>query len=290
MSEPLPADCPNCGARLQGRFCHDCGQRVSSLRIRLRDVLREALHELSDLDGKIVHTVRLLVTRPGFLTRELLAGRRARYVSPWRLYLTFSVLFFALAVVVPGGRQRFVRAEASETTGAPVTPADLAAAERFGETLLANLPRAVFVLMPVFALITWAFYRRQERFYVPHLYHSIHFHAFAFLMLAVSLPLELGGKVGRDVGGLLVLATVPYHYLSLRRVFGGSRRATAVKGTAVGVIYLAMVTVTMLGMVMLLLRLHGLADGSPRVQGRVAPTSAATSSAQPQESVSPAPP
>lgn len=291
MSEPLPADCPNCGARLQGRFCHDCGQRVRALRVRLRDVLVEAVHEISDLDGKIFRTVRLLLTRPGLLTRELLAGRRARYVSPLRLYLTFSVLFFALAAIVPGARRSFVRADASDPTGAAQpSAADLAAAERFGDALLANLPNAVFLLMPVFALLTWTFYRRQERFYVPHLYHSIHLHAFAFLMLAVSVPLELAGKAGRDFGGLLVLTTVPYHYLSLRRVFGGSRRVTAVKGTAVGLIYVAMVMAVMLGMVTLLLRLHGLDGGKQRVQGSVSRTSAATSSAQPQASVSPAPP
>jgi hypothetical protein len=289
MSEPLPADCPNCATPLRGPYCHECGQRARSLRIRLRDVFEEAADELLHLDGKLVRTVRLLVTRPGMLTAELLAGRRVRYVSPLRLFLTFSLLFFALAAIVPGARQSYVRGE-SGAAGTPPTPADLAAAESLGDAVFANLPRAVFLLMPVFALLTWAFYRRQERFYVPHLYHSIHFHAFAFLMLAVAVPFELGGKVGRDLGGLFVLAAVPYHYLSLRRVFGGSRLATAVKGTAVGLIYLVIVTLTMLGMVTLLLHLYGLADGPLQIRGSVSPTRAGTSPAQPQESVSPAPP
>ena len=291
MSEPLPADCANCGVRLQGPFCHACGQRVTSLRVRLRDVLGEAAREVTDLDGKILHSMRLLITRPGLLTAELLAGRRARYVSPLRLYLTFSVLFFALAALVPGARQRYVRSEASESTpGAQPSAADLAAAERLGDAVLVNLPRAAFLLMPAYALLTWAFYRRRQPFYVPHLYHSIHFHAFAFLMLAVSVPLELAGKPGRDLGGLLVFATVPYHYLSLRRVFGGSRRITAAKGTAVGVLYLALVMATMLGLMLLLFRLYGPGDGPARVQTSAPRTSATTSSAQPQESVSPAPP
>lgn len=291
MSEPLPADCANCGARLQGPFCHACGQRVTSLRVRLRDFLAETAREVTDLDGKILHTVRLLVRRPGLLTAELLAGRRARYVSPLRLYLTFSVLFFALAALVPGARQRYVRAEASDSAPeAQPSAAELAAAERLGDAVLVNLPRAAFLLMPAYGLLTWVFYRRRQPFYVPHLYHSIHFHAFAFLMLAVSVPLELAGKPGRDLGGILVLAAVPYHYLSLRRVFGGSRRATAAKGTAVGVLYLALVMVTMLGMMMLLFRFYRLDDGPSRVQTRVPRTSTATSSAQPQESVSPAPP
>jgi hypothetical protein len=290
MSEPLPADCPNCATPLRGRYCHECGQRARSLRVRLRDVFEEAADELLHLDGKLVRTVRLLVTRPGMLTAELLAGRRARYVSPLRLFLTFSVLFFALAAIVPGAREGYVRGDAQGSADSPLTPADLAAAESVGDAMFANLPRAVFLLMPVFALLTWAFYRRQERFYVPHLYHSIHFHAFVFLMLAFAVPFELGGKVGRDLGGLFVLATVPHHYLSLRRVFGGSRLATAVKGTAVGLIYLATVMATMLGMMALLLYLYDLGDGPLRIRWSVSPTRSITSPEQPQDSVGPAPP
>jgi hypothetical protein len=290
MSEPPPAACANCGAPLRGRFCHDCGQRVRSLHVRLREVLRESLEEAFDLDGRIAHTVRLLVTRPGLLTRELLAGRRARYVSPLRLYLTFSVLFFALAAVVPGARQGYVRAEATDSTsGAGPTAADLAAAERLGDAILANMPRAAFLLMPVFGLLTWAFYRRQERYYVPHLYHSLHFHAFAFLVLALSVPLELLGKAGRDAGGLLVLATVPYHYLSLRRVFGGSRWATALKGSAIGTLYLALVAVVMMAMVMTLIRLESVGAGAAVGPG-VTPAAAATPSPSPPATPTPAPP
>ena len=291
MNAPPPVDCANCGVRLYGPYCYACGQRASSPRVRLRDVAVEAVHEAFDLDGRILHTVKLLVRRPGLLTRELLAGRRARYVSPLRLYLTFSVLFFALTALVPGARQSYVRTDASGATPeAQPTAADLAAAERLGETILANLPRAAFVLMPVFALLTWAFYRRQERFYVPHLYHSLHFHAFAFLMLAIAVPLELGGKPGRDAGSLFVLATVPYLFVSLRRVFGGSRAATALKATAVGVLYLALVMVTMLGMVMTLIRLEGLDDGRGRARPGPPEASAAASPARPQESPGPPPP
>ena len=38
-------------------------------------------------DGRFVRTIRLLLTRPGELTRSLLEGQRAQFVSPVRLYL-----------------------------------------------------------------------------------------------------------------------------------------------------------------------------------------------------------
>jgi hypothetical protein len=46
---------------------------------------------------------------PGALTRALLEGQRARYVSPVRLYLACSVLYFVLAAAapVPGSENEF---------------------------------------------------------------------------------------------------------------------------------------------------------------------------------------
>ena len=57
------------------------------------------MHELLHVDGKIFRSVRLLLMRPGLLTHEYFRGRRARYISPIRLYLIFSVAFFAAAAL-----------------------------------------------------------------------------------------------------------------------------------------------------------------------------------------------
>jgi hypothetical protein len=46
-------------------------------------------------------SLRDLVLRPGMLTREFLEGRRARYISPLRLYLMASLVYFLLAAGAP---------------------------------------------------------------------------------------------------------------------------------------------------------------------------------------------
>ena len=58
----LPAACANCGAPLSGPFCHACGQKVASPNVSLHDFFHEAFHELAHLDGKILQTVRVLLT------------------------------------------------------------------------------------------------------------------------------------------------------------------------------------------------------------------------------------
>ena len=61
----------------------------------------DAFWELSGWDGRFASTVRALLQRSGMLTQEFLEGRRARYVSPLRLYLTTSLAYFLLAATSP---------------------------------------------------------------------------------------------------------------------------------------------------------------------------------------------
>ncbi|MEO5814119.1 MAG: DUF3667 domain-containing protein [Gemmatimonadaceae bacterium] len=96
------APCPNCGSRLSGRYCADCGQaapRVGDYSLHVH--LGELLDQLLGVDGKIVRTLRTLVTRPGQLTVDHLRGRRAPYFKPLQLFLVVNVLFFFAAPKMP---------------------------------------------------------------------------------------------------------------------------------------------------------------------------------------------
>ena len=99
--------CANCGASLGGAYCQACGQKAVSPDVSLHDFAHEAIHEFGHVDGKVVRTLRMLVAKPGMLTREFLEGRRTRYISPLRVYLSCSALFFALAALAPDPRLSF---------------------------------------------------------------------------------------------------------------------------------------------------------------------------------------
>lgn len=245
-------DCLNCGAELQGTFCHVCGQKGSSVNVKMHDFVHEATHEFLHLDGKIWRTAKLLIARPGELTREFLAGRRARYISPLRVYLTCSLLFFTLAAIMPGATKGGIKiGGASGLDGNTEFERKLDTqfakaeqdADRLGEAVLRNLPRATFALMPAFALLTWALYRRQQRFYIPHLYYSVHFHAFVFLVMAIYVILSRIG-VPKPAAASVILLNIPYHFVALRRVFGGSVAMTLLKGVAAGALYVMLVLLT----------------------------------------------
>src|SRR3982750_3617215 len=100
------ARCLNCDATLSGAFCSACGQRDVPPYPNLRELAADAFAEFSGWDGRLASTLRTLIQRPGLLTHEFLEGRRVRYISPLRLYLMTSVVYFLIASVVPTTRSR----------------------------------------------------------------------------------------------------------------------------------------------------------------------------------------
>jgi hypothetical protein len=94
------ANCQNCGAPLAGPYCSVCGQHDVEYHRSLWPMLEDALEGFFHFDGKAVKSVRFLLTRPGFLTQEFVAGRRASYANPLRLYIFISFLFFAVGALL----------------------------------------------------------------------------------------------------------------------------------------------------------------------------------------------
>lgn len=93
--------CANCATPMQGEFCHHCGQSVHSVLKPVHHMLEDGMDMFLHVDGRIVHTLPPLFTRPGFLTLEYFAGRRQRYVPPFRLMFVLCLLaFFALHLAI----------------------------------------------------------------------------------------------------------------------------------------------------------------------------------------------
>lgn len=88
--------CPNCGTLIAGNFCQGCGQAAHLHVPSAREFLHEFIAHYVALEGKLWKSVALLLFRPGRLTRDYIEGKRVRHVEPLRLYLSFSIIFFAI--------------------------------------------------------------------------------------------------------------------------------------------------------------------------------------------------
>src|ERR1043165_2696899 len=93
--------CLNCQAILHGAFCSECGQRAAPQNPTVREIAGDAFAELSGWDGKIAETFRLLLSKPGELTRQWIQGKRVSFIAPLRLYLMASLMYFVVLAALP---------------------------------------------------------------------------------------------------------------------------------------------------------------------------------------------
>ena len=87
-------DCLNCGAEVKGSYCQDCGQPNREPVLKIVDLLGDFVHMFTHFDGKFFSTTKLLFTRPGYLSRAYLEGKRSKYLPPVQMYVFTSAIFF----------------------------------------------------------------------------------------------------------------------------------------------------------------------------------------------------
>lgn len=323
-----PSHCQNCNLPLTGAFCSGCGQRAHSRIISLGHLLQEAVEDFWHVDSRLWLTLRALLLKPGFLTQEFLAGRRAHYLPPFRLYIVASILLFLLTSHFDGDkdwvieddpvsmqhaldatraallekRAEFARdptnerlrekvdelttdldelREAHSSDARPGSACDRVNMSLFGwagleahariachkisadrgagleRVFVANLPKSMFLFLPLLALANKILYLRSRRYYVVHLLFFVHLHVFLFLALSAILignalfALVPGGvHPPKFISFAVAVWLLLYVYWSLRRVYGQGRFKTLIKfgilGCAYTICLLLTTTVTLL--------------------------------------------
>jgi hypothetical protein len=95
---PLPlrkeTNCLNCGATVVGKYCHICGQENIAPKESVWQLITHFFNDITHFDGKFFSTLKDLLFKPGFLSKEYMKGRRASYLNPVRMYLFTSFIFF----------------------------------------------------------------------------------------------------------------------------------------------------------------------------------------------------
>ncbi|MDQ7948610.1 MAG: DUF3667 domain-containing protein [Pedobacter sp.] len=105
--------------------------------------------------------------------------------------------------------------------------------QKFIEDLSHNVPKMMFLILPIFALILKLVYIRKKRYYYEHLIYSFHVHAALFLaFVLIALLKWLFGLVYNISEWLILIYMIYmiwYIYRSLRTFYGSSRWITLLK-------------------------------------------------------------
>lgn len=346
--------CLNCGAHIPDRYCPHCGQENLEPRETVGHVVNHFFSDITHYDSKFLVTIRYLLFKPGFLTKEYLAGRRVSYLNPVRMYVFISAIFFIVlalrnkeAEIEPeepaASHANAVRQHLADSLRQAIKPlsgrpdtydsikkqvvTDLASkldtpvsktgkeqaisfalgkegfrfklvddrynnvreydsAQRLlpdssrdkgflrwvirnnidlksrygsrrqvvvGEDFQHNIPKLMFFLLPVFALLIAIFYSRKKYYYSQHLIFSIHFHSFIFLWLLIIKLLQslIPYDPAEDILSVIfLLSSFIYLAIALGKVYEQSLPLSFVKAFFISLLYLVLLVAGIVSLAM----------------------------------------
>lgn len=266
-TQPLRKDkhCLNCGTEVPERYCTHCGQENTVPHETFGHLFSHFVADIFHYDSQLLVTLKSLFFRPGFLSREYMAGKRVRYVNPIKLYVFVSFVFFfgiftihtdhegeepETETVQPVATANILGDTAKVLSGAEAVKQALAkdsskqvkktleltglfgaynSVKSFDSAQLAlpenerlhgssrlfsrrmaevrhkygdnyqeaiveifkhNIPKLMFLLLPLFALFMKWMYDKKKWLYADHAIFAIHLHSFSFIVLLLGYILD----------------------------------------------------------------------------------------------------
>jgi hypothetical protein len=215
----VETDCLNCGARVNGKFCSECGQENLEVRDNFLHLVGHFFADYFHYDSKFLRSMKLLFLKPGFLTKQYWDGKRVEYIHPLRLYFFIVVVGVLLAgIYFERNKEQIKKAIIAnnsnlgedstsvyrDTLTIAVQPTETelrseevinpdaseqqkgnaVARKRLSDGIdrfVSHFKFIMFGLLPVYALIFKILYFRRKSFFVDHLIYAMHLQSFAFL-------------------------------------------------------------------------------------------------------------
>lgn len=101
-----------------------------------------------------------------------------------------------------------------------------------------ELPKVMFMLLPVFALLLHALYVRRKRFYIEHFVFALHLHALMFILFSIALV------IGAEWTIIVLWIVLPiYTFLAMKRVYQQGWWKTTFKWATLGSVYFVLLII-----------------------------------------------
>ncbi|HQQ98594.1 MAG TPA: DUF3667 domain-containing protein [Cyclobacteriaceae bacterium] len=91
----LERTCITCGTTFHGRYCNRCGEKVVEPYERsIVAFLDGLLNAFTFLEGKFFRSIKLLMTKPGQLSRNIADGNQVPYMRMLNLFFVANFFYF----------------------------------------------------------------------------------------------------------------------------------------------------------------------------------------------------
>jgi hypothetical protein len=245
--------CKNCETEYSGNYCPECGQSKLSFDKPFRFIVADFAGNIFAFDTRLGTTFKTILTKPGQMALEIMKGRRAKYVPPFRLYVFVSFIFFLLLNnKVSNIENEDPLSDATEQNDTNTVVSDSSnlvldfdvndsttdnSEIKFGNRkinfdnveensdmyiskFLQWSSSSFFLLMPFYAFLLWIFFRRTYKYYLGHLILAINQHVFTFILLTVLILLSYILPDREFYPELILLLVLPiYYFIGVKEMY-----------------------------------------------------------------------
>ena len=213
--------CKVCSNTFHGRYCNICGEKVFESHERsLLNFLDSLLNAFTFLDGKFIQSLKLLLTRPGQLSRNIADGMRVPYMKMVSLFFVANFFYFlfpmfdsfnsSLHTQMNSLGEHSIRAREIVKQKVERDKIDIQEFKRDYQNQSTNLSKLLIVLLVIMltGILTIANYSRSAYFF-DHLLFALEYYSFHLLINLVILAngfkllIQLVSQWGLDWSALL---------------------------------------------------------------------------------------
>jgi hypothetical protein len=191
--------CKSCGNSFTKMYCNACGEKVLMAKDRrFRTFIRDVL---AFTDNKLLKTLWLIISKPGFLAKEYAEGRRVNYIRPLQLFFILNLIYFLFPLLqlfnTSLRTQMYLRTHSKLVRDMVFSKIgnDRLVLEGYSlmynekSTSLAKLLIIVFVILA--SLPMMLIYRRHNRYFTDHVTLAVELTSFNLAVNAIVLSLFL---------------------------------------------------------------------------------------------------
>jgi hypothetical protein len=193
--------CLNCGNGFSGNYCNLCGEKVYSAHDKkLSHLFEEIVHFITHFDTKFLRSVKLIFSKPGFVSKEFCEGRRSPYFKPVSLFL-ISIVIYLLFPLMQGmnislgshiGNNNQIHLYYSRNWALHKMEhqhlSEKELVERFDHVSPKVAKILMLLLLPLTALSLNLLFRNKKRYFFDHFILSTEFNSFFLLFFFILFP------------------------------------------------------------------------------------------------------
>ncbi|MBI3218753.1 MAG: DUF3667 domain-containing protein [Bacteroidetes bacterium] len=225
--------CKSCGNSFHGNYCNECGEKVLKPADRsFKTFLSNMLIAITFADSKMIKTLWLVLSKPGFVSKEFAEGRRVNYLKPISLFFVLNLIYFFFPLIqlfsaslntqlLSPLRDYYQTVVAHKVVSMGMTVPSFSLIYNLKTTGFAKLMVMVFVVIASLPLNV--LYWKRNRFFTDHVGYMVELACFNLfvnaIMLSVLAFFGLGKYLSEEVLTAIFIATNLYFLLRSGNIF-----------------------------------------------------------------------